>query len=178
MTPTILIVDDSPDIHQLVSSYFVSEPWHICSAYSGVEGLEMAASRGAEVVLLDVDLPDMNGFHVCRELRTLASRAAVIFLTSSASVDEKVCGLNLGGVDYVTKPFEPAELAERVRNSLRTKRQLDRLPASLARGGSGGSTGRNDSPARRSGRRSDNLPQLRADNGFPAEIGRAATLSA
>jgi DNA-binding response OmpR family regulator len=129
MTPTILIVDDSPSIHQLVSSCFNGEPWHICSAYTGAEGLQMAAARGAELVLLDVDLPDMNGFHVCRELRLIDARSAVIFLTASASVDEKVCGLTLGGVDYVTKPFEPAELAQRVRISLRTKRLLDRLPA-------------------------------------------------
>jgi len=128
MTPTILIVDDSPAIHQLVASHFEGEPWHICSAYSGAEGLSMAASRGAEVVLLDVDLPDMNGFEVCRHLGEEAPDAAVIFLTASASIDEKVCGLHLGGVDYVTKPFEPAELVERVRNSLRTKRLLDLVP--------------------------------------------------
>jgi DNA-binding response OmpR family regulator len=128
MTPTILIVDDSPAIHQLVASHFEREPWHICSAYTGTEGLAMAATRGAEVVLLDVDLPDMNGFEVCRHLGEEAPDAAVIFLTASASVDEKVCGLHLGGVDYVTKPFEAAELVERVRNSLRTKRLLDLVP--------------------------------------------------
>ena len=128
MKPTILIIDDSPSVHQLVSSYCIGEPWHICSAYSGRQGLEMAASRGAEVVLLDVDLPDMNGFDVCRHLRQEASRSAVIFLTASATVDEKVCGLHLGGVDYVTKPFEPVELMERIRNSLRTQRLLELLP--------------------------------------------------
>ncbi len=92
-------------------------------------------------MLLDVDLPDMNGFDVCRHLRGVDPRSAVIFLTSSSSVDEKVCGLHLGGVDYVTKPFDPAELAQRVRNSLRTKRLLERLPTPAAAGARGGPTG-------------------------------------
>ncbi len=124
MTPTILIVDDSPSVHQLVSSCFVADGWHVCSAYTGTDGLAAAASRGAEVVLLDLDLPDMNGFDVCRHLRDVAAGSAVIFLTSSASVDEKVCGLHLSGVDYITKPFDPAELTQRVRNAVRTKRRL------------------------------------------------------
>ncbi len=128
MKPTILIIDDSPSIHELVSASFEGEPWHVCSAYTGTEGLATAGRRGAEVVLLDVDLPDMNGFDVCRHLRGVDSRSAVIFLTSSSSVDERVCGLQVGGVDFVTKPFHPAELGERVRNALRTKRLLDRLP--------------------------------------------------
>ena len=128
MTPTILIVDDSPAVHEVVASHFVNEPWHVCSAFTGVDAIDLAVNRGAEVVLLDVDLPDMNGFDVFRSLQALSSRAAVIFLTASASLDERVCGLRLGGIDYVTKPFDPAELIERVRNTLRTKRMLDRLP--------------------------------------------------
>jgi DNA-binding response OmpR family regulator len=170
MTPTILIVDDSPSIHQLVSSYFDHEPWHICSAYSGVEGLEMAASRGAEVVLLDVDLPDMNGFHVCREMRQVASRAAVIFLTSSSSIDEKVCGLHLGGVDYITKPFDPAELAERVRNSLRTKRLLDKLPESASTGRSPTTARKREGVDKRRNGRTDSLAQPRSHNTFPPQM--------
>ena len=143
MRPTVLIVDDSLSVHQLVSSYFSTEPWQLCSAYTGSEGLAVAIAREPELVLLDVDLPDMNGFDVCRHLRGLAARSAVIFLTASASVDEKVCGLHLGGVDYVTKPFDPAELTVRVRNSLRTKRLLDRVPApaGTAAGGGGGRRG-------------------------------------
>ena len=136
MKPTILIVDDSPSVHQLVASHFAGEPWHICSAYTGSQGLSMAAERGAELVLLDVDLPDMNGFDVCRHLRRASPTSAVLFLTASASVDEKVCGLHVGGVDYVTKPFEPAELAERVRRSLRVNRLLELIPESAARAGS------------------------------------------
>ena len=86
MLPTILIVDDSEAVHALVSSCFVGEPWHVCSAHGGIEGLQMAADRRADLILLDVDLPDVNGFDICRSLRAVPETAgcSVIFLTGSS----------------------------------------------------------------------------------------------
>lgn len=135
MKPTVLLVDDSAPIHQLAWSYFLDEPWHVCSAYSGIDGLDMAAATSADLVLLDVDLPDMNGFDVCRHLavQPKTSRSAVIFLTASSSIDEKVCGLQLGAFDYITKPFDPEKLALRVRKALSAKLRLDVLPEAVAR---------------------------------------------
>src|SRR5205814_188986 len=80
-----------------------------------------------DLVLLDVDMPDMDGFEVCRRLKgqPATMNIPVVFLTGAGSTDEKIRGLELGAVDYVTKPFEPAELRARVRAALRTKYLLD-----------------------------------------------------
>ena len=131
--PSIIIIDDSRDIHRLVRSAFVDESWQIRSAYSGSEGLMMATALAADLVLLDVDLPDLNGFDVCRHLKAdlSTSRAAVIFLTASSSIDERVCGLQLEAIDFVTKPFEPAELCIRAKSALRIKSMLDAIPNNL-----------------------------------------------
>ena len=130
MTQTIVIIDDSADIHRLARSAFAPESWNLQSAYSGSDGLVMATSQCADLVLLDVDLPDINGFDVCRHLKAHpnTSCTSVIFLTAASSSDEKNCGLELQAADYVTKPFDPAELRVRVRNALRTKKLLDLIP--------------------------------------------------
>jgi DNA-binding response OmpR family regulator len=116
----IVVIDDSPDMHRLIRSIFASEPWEIYSAETGLTGLKLAAELPADLVLLDVDLPDMNGFDVCRHLKSdpASAGAAVIFLTGAHSSDERVCGLQLKAADYVTKPFEPAELQLRVGSAL------------------------------------------------------------
>jgi two-component system, cell cycle response regulator len=133
MMQSVVIIDDSEPIHKLVRSAMAEEPWRIHSAYNGVQGLEMAASHDADLVLLDVDLPDMNGFDVCRHLKAepICSRASVIFLTASCTSDEKICGMELLAADYVTKPFDPGELRARVRSAIRTKSILDVIPLGL-----------------------------------------------
>src|SRR5205814_7408439 len=89
MPQAVLIVDDTPSIHQLIKVHLSEEPWTLHSANDGTSGLAMVASLMPDLVLLDVDLPDMNGFDVCKQLRDnpQTTGIAVIFLTASASND-------------------------------------------------------------------------------------------
>ncbi|MGC4033127.1 MAG: response regulator [Tepidisphaeraceae bacterium] len=132
MLPVVLIIDDSEWVHVMIAKCFGDE-WTIAHAYSGVEGIEAAKRCTPDLILLDIDLPDMNGFDICRHLRAeLNDRyVAIMFLSSCCSVDEKVCGLEIGAVDFVPKPFEIDELGQRVRNSLRMREMLSRLPDAL-----------------------------------------------
>jgi len=130
---SIVVIDDSKDIHRLIRSAFTEEPWRVHSAHRGSEGLDIAASHAADLVLLDVDLPDMNGFDVCRHLKadSRTSRTSIIFLTSASASDEKICGLQLQAADYMTKPFDAQELRVRTRSALRIKTIMDMMPTCI-----------------------------------------------
>lgn len=129
MPQKILIIDDSPAIHALLRARLKDEPVALFSANSGEEGLSMAAAQTPDLILLDVEMPAPDGFEVCRRLKLDSNLAQipVIFLTGAASSEEKIRGLELGAVDYITKPFDPAELRARVRAALRTKFFMDLL---------------------------------------------------
>jgi len=135
MSQTVLIVDDSIPQHKLITMLMAEESINCESAYNGEAGLTLAESLKPDLVLLDVDMPDMNGFDVCRLLKVnpATKDIPIIFLTASASMDEKICGLSLEAVDYITKPFDPWELTARIRMALRTKRLLDMVPKSAPR---------------------------------------------
>jgi two-component system cell cycle response regulator len=126
---TVLVIDDSPDTHTLLALRLSSEGADIQGATDGKSGLLMARALRPDLILLDVDLPDLSGFAVCRALKgdPATSGIPVIFLTGTTETVAKVEGFDLGAVDYVTKPFEPAELRARVRAALRTKRYVDLL---------------------------------------------------
>jgi len=125
----VLIIDDSRDIHELVIASLAGEGVEILSAFDGKSGLETARGTPPDLILLDVNMPDLDGFEVCQRLKTenLTSSIPVIFLTVAASTAEKVKALEFGGVDYITKPFDPAELRARARSALRTKFLIDQL---------------------------------------------------
>lgn len=129
MTQSVLVIDDSPEIHQLLAVRLKPEGLALHHSHSADDGLACALDLRPDLVLLDVDMPGRTGFEVCERLksdpRTLG--IPIIFLTGSGDVESKVRGFDLGGVDYVTKPFEPAELRARVRAALRTKRFQDLL---------------------------------------------------
>jgi two-component system, cell cycle response regulator len=129
--PTILAIDDSPEIHALLDVRLRPEGLRMEHALTPTEGLAMAASLQPDLILLDVEMPGMGGLEVCSRLKAdpLTSMLPVIFLTGADAVDVKVRGFDLGAVDYVTKPFDPAELRARVRAALRTKRFHDMLAA-------------------------------------------------
>ncbi|MEO6567878.1 MAG: response regulator [Opitutaceae bacterium] len=132
MPQSVLIVDDSLPLHELVKVHLSDETLVHHSAYDGPSALAMAAALMPDLILLDVDMPGLDGFEVCRLLKSdpATEKIPIVFLTAAASSDEKMCGFELRAVDYVTKPFDPRELCARVRSALRTKRLLDMLPVS------------------------------------------------
>jgi two-component system cell cycle response regulator len=125
----ILMIDDSKIMHVVVQARLAADGLDFHSAYSGEEGIALAKALDPDLILLDIEMPSPNGFEVCRRLKDLPAVAniPVIFLSGLSSSDEKVHGLNLGAIDYITKPFEAAELQARVRASLRNKELLDLL---------------------------------------------------
>jgi diguanylate cyclase (GGDEF)-like protein len=131
MSQTVLAIDDSPDVHRLLDVRLRPEGLVIHHALNAEEGLTMAREHLPDLVLLDVDLPLVTGFEVCQRLKEdpATSSIPVIFLTGAAEIYTKVQGFDLGAVDYVIKPFDPAELRARVRAALRTKRFHDLLSA-------------------------------------------------
>lgn len=124
-----LIIDDCPDATALAKARLAKENLEILCASGGKEGLELAGRERPDVILLDLEMPDLSGFEVCRRLKADGDLCMipVIFLSGSDCLDDKVKGLDLGAVDYVTKPFDGIELQARVRAALRTKRLQDLL---------------------------------------------------
>jgi len=122
-THKILIIDNAPLIHALVRARLAKESFDFFTACDGESGIDSARLRAPDLILLDIDMPGINGLEVCRRLKSDASTAdiPVIFLTGEDATEQKIQGLELGAVDYVTKPFDPAELAARVRSALRTR---------------------------------------------------------
>ena len=115
---TILVVDDEPNIADLVELYLRRDGFRVVKAATGHDGLTAAANHRPRLVVLDVGLPDIDGLEVCRRLRQ-TSAIPVIFLTARDTEIDRVLGLELGADDYVTKPFSPPELVARVKAVLR-----------------------------------------------------------
>ncbi|HUN21546.1 MAG TPA: response regulator transcription factor [Anaerolineales bacterium] len=118
MAETILIIDDDPDIIDLVKMIMEAENFRIISAMTGKEGLRQAFEHHPNLILLDVMMPDMDGWEACRRLREL-SDVPIIFLSARGSSDDIVRGLNIGADDYLPKPFNYQELLARIRANLR-----------------------------------------------------------
>lgn len=125
----VLLVDDSPDALAVAKARLSKEQLDIVTAGGGVPGLEAARTESPDLILLDVDMPDMTGFEVCRELKADPELCMipVLFLSGATTPEDKVHGLDLGAVDYVAKPFDAFELRARVRAALRTKHLQDLL---------------------------------------------------
>ena len=116
--PAILIVDDDPRIREVVGYALRKEGFETLEAGDGAEGLRVFEKESPALVILDILMPEMDGTEMCRALRT-HSTVPVIFLSSKDEELDRVLGLELGGDDYVTKPFSPRELVARVRAVLR-----------------------------------------------------------
>jgi two-component system, cell cycle response regulator len=125
----ILIIDDNPDALEVAKTRLAKECPDIVCAQGGIPGLEAAKRENPDLILLDIDMPDMSGFDVCRALKGDPDLCMipVLFLSGTGAAEEKVKGLDLGAVDYVTKPFDAFELRARVRAALRTKHLQDLL---------------------------------------------------
>lgn len=134
MPRRILIVDDSPDIHALLRVRLRDEDVQLIQTVEPTQTVALALEHAPDLVLLDVEMPGVSGFEVCKQLKEQPDTAAVpiIFLSGKLDQATKVAGLDLGAIDYVTKPFDPVELRARVRSGLRIKSLQDQLLA-LAR---------------------------------------------
>ena len=119
----ILVVDDEPNITELVAMALRYESFEVEAAHTGREALDAVASFRPELVVLDIMLPDFDGFEVARQLAARDERVPILFLTARDTTQDKVRGLTGGGDDYVTKPFSLEELVARVRAILRRTRR-------------------------------------------------------
>jgi two-component system, OmpR family, response regulator len=115
----ILVVDDEPNIVDVVSMALRFQGFAVESAGAGSEAIAAVASFRPHLIVLDVMLPDMEGFEVAQRLGAQRARVPIIFLTARDATDDKIRGLTLGGDDYVTKPFSLEELVARIRSILR-----------------------------------------------------------
>lgn len=120
MKHTLLIIEDDPDTSEMLRVYFEAQGYRVVTALTGKDGLDKCRSDPPNLVLLDVRLPDLDGFEVGQQLQddVRTSRLPVIFVTERRGRDDKIMGLKLGAVDYITKPFDVQELRLRVRNHL------------------------------------------------------------
>ena len=118
MSEKILIVDDEREIADLVALYLENENFQVFKFYSAKDALRCIDNETLDMAILDVMLPDMNGFEICRKIREKYNYP-VIMLTAKGEEVDKVTGLTLGADDYITKPFLPLELVARVKAQLR-----------------------------------------------------------
>jgi len=123
----ILLVDDEPSIVQLARMYLEREGFRIESASDGEAALERIVSLQPALVVLDVMLPKLDGFEVCRRLRASHNSIAILMLTARDEDIDKILGLELGADDYLTKPFNPRELVARVKAILRRGERATKL---------------------------------------------------
>jgi DNA-binding response OmpR family regulator len=131
---TVLIVDDDPKIREVLRLYVEREGHRAAFAADGPEALAVAGQSRPDLVLLDVMLPGLDGFEVCRRLRE-ESDVPVLLLTARSGDSDKVVGLDIGADDYIVKPFSPRELMARVRVQLRRRRPLHEEEPSLVADG-------------------------------------------
>ncbi|MHC4106638.1 MAG: diguanylate cyclase [Planctomycetota bacterium] len=127
--PQLLAIDDSPEIHELLKAHLKHERLEIHSATSGQEGLDTAQALLPDVILMDLDLPDLDGFSILRELKAdpRTHEIPVIFVSDTPQTANKVRGFEMGAIDFVTKPFDIAELKARLRSALRLRSLINML---------------------------------------------------
>ena len=114
----ILLIEDDVNLAELIRIYLISEDWEIRVVHNGVDALSELAHSNYDLILLDLLLPDINGFDICRSIRE-KSTVPIIMLTALEDSIHKVQGLNMGADDYIIKPFEPTELIARINSQLR-----------------------------------------------------------
>ena len=114
-----LVVDDEPELAELLSTVMRYEGWAVETAGTGIGAVDAAARHRPDVVVLDVMLPDFDGFEVLRRIRAHDPEVCVLFLTARDAVEDRVAGITAGGDDYVTKPFSLEEVLARMRGLLR-----------------------------------------------------------
>jgi len=124
MNPTILIIDDDEKLNQLLKGFLSEFGFSVLAATHPQKGLKKLRQKSPDLVILDVMLPGMDGFEVCRKIRQQSS-VPIIMLTARGELMDKVVGLELGADDYLPKPFEPRELVARIHSILRRSKKFD-----------------------------------------------------
>jgi two-component system, OmpR family, alkaline phosphatase synthesis response regulator PhoP len=121
INPKILIIDDEPNVVELVALSLISAKYNIIKAYSGYEGLEKANSLKPDLIILDIMMPGLDGFKVCEQLKQnlLTKHIPIIILSAKDQINDKLIGIKIGADDYITKPFDPMELEARVNALIR-----------------------------------------------------------
>lgn len=114
----VLVIDDDPNVCEIIRLYFTKQQIDLVVAHNGMQGIEMVELENPDVIVLDVMMPEMDGFETCREIRKKWD-TPIIMLTAKDEEFDRVLGLELGADDYVTKPFSPRELVARIRAILR-----------------------------------------------------------
>ena len=135
MAKKVLIVDDEKAIVDILEYNLQKESYETLKAYDGPEGLRMAREENPDLVLLDVMLPGMDGFEVCRRLREERNDVPIVMITAREEETDKVFGLENGADDYVTKPFSMRELLARVKANMRRSAAPSTEPGDLIRMG-------------------------------------------
>jgi len=122
----VLIVEDDRDIAEMVEYNLKEEGYETVSAFNGEEGVKLAKKESPDLIILDIMLPIIDGFEVCRVLKKeqITAEIPVIILSAKSQETDKIVGLELGADDYITKPFSPRELIARIRAILRRGRAL------------------------------------------------------
>ncbi len=127
MADKALVVDDEPDIVAGIKDILTREGYEVTVAHNGKDGLKKAAECAPDIIILDVMMPEMNGYEACSALRKRGIRSPVIMLTARNAEQDKVRGLDAGADDYVTKPFSMKELAARVRAVRRRTKDKEKI---------------------------------------------------
>jgi len=117
--PRVLVIEDEPTIVEFLSTGLAYEGYEPVVAFNGEQGLRLAREGMIDLVILDIMLPDIDGFEICKRLRSWGSKVPIIMLTAKKEISDKVTGLDLGADDYITKPFSFKELLARIRALLR-----------------------------------------------------------
>jgi DNA-binding response OmpR family regulator len=130
----ILIVEDEAPMRTALKDCLESEGYRVLTAANGQSGLDRAMQEKPDLVLLDIMMPNLDGYAVCAELRRLANQARVLMLTAKGQVEDRVRGLDSGADDYLVKPFSTDELLARVRALLRRAKSENAVPKTLRLG--------------------------------------------
>ncbi|PWI57303.1 response regulator transcription factor [Sulfoacidibacillus thermotolerans] len=117
----VLVIEDNVEVASVIESALQEEKWETDVAHDGRQGLEKALQEPCDVIILDIMLPDLDGHRVLQEIRKVSFTTPVLFLTARDRVEDRVIGLDYGADDYLTKPFDVAELLARVRALARRK---------------------------------------------------------
>ena len=135
-TAKVMLIDDDRSLHAYMRRIMKEAGYEFCGAMDGLSGLEMLVAEKPDLLLLDVMMPGMNGFEVCRTMRESGRRTPVIFLSAKGDIVDKSIGFNAGGDDYVVKPFSSDELLLRVQAHLRRHRDDLAFARAVSREGS------------------------------------------